>query len=134
MGDEELRIIDIIIYEKDRIIGRRNVGRNESKRQNYEAEVSPIVDMVRDILVELSDENWDDPSNRFKVKVKAIGSLSHKRDKLSIDIHRASGFIRSDVYPVLERVTSYLTSEGYRKSGNDIFDGYNCNIIYRYRG
>lgn len=133
-GDEELRIIDIIIYEKDRIIGRRNVGRNESKRQNYEAEVSPIVDMVRDILVELSDENWDDPSNRFKVKVKAIGSLSHKRDKLSIDIHRASGFIRSDVYPSLERVTSYLASEGYRKSGNDIFDGYNCNIIYRYRG
>ena len=160
-GDELARI-DVIIYEKERIVGVYP-ARNESKRQDYiddqrrrhmgvtdiksdsqlywkiedyEAEVFPIVDMVRDILVELSDENWDDPSNRFKVKVEAIGPLKHKKDKLgiSITIHRASGFIRSDVYPSLERVTSYLTSEGYRKLGDDIFDGYNCNIIYRYRG
>jgi hypothetical protein len=158
-GDELVRI-DVIIYEKERIVGIYP-ARNESKRQDYiddqrrrqmgvtdiksdsqlywkiedyEAEVFPIVDMVRDILVELSDENWDDPSNRFKVKVEAIGPLKHKKDKLgiSITIHRASGFIRSDVYPSLERVTSYLTSEGYRKLADDIFDGYNCNIIYRW--
>ena len=91
---------------------------------------------VRDILVELSDENWDDPTNRFKVKVRAIGPLKHKRDRLGIciDIHRETGFIRKDVYSVLDRVTSYLESEGYRKLGDDIFDGYNCCIIYRWRG
>lgn len=159
-GDELVRI-DVIIFEKDRVVGRRRM--NESKKdyiddqlrrqrgepnviksdsqlywniEDYEKQVFPLVDTVRDILVELSDENWDDPSNRFKVKVEAIGPLKNKMDKLGIciNIHRGSGFIRKDVYPTLERVTSYLESEGYKKLGDDIFDGYNCCIIYRWRG
>ena len=106
----------------------------EKPLSEYEDEVFPLIDTINDILLELSDENWDEQKDRFKFRVEAIGPIKSKDDKLgiSLNIHRDSGFIRSDVYPIIDRITSYLNSEGYTKRGMDIFDGYNCNVIYRY--
>lgn len=89
-----------------------------------------IVDTVNDILIELSDENWDDSVDRFKYRVTET-SNQKGQNGLSIDIHRETGFTRKDVYPTIDRITNYLKSEGYIRYGMDIFDGYNCNVFYR---
>lgn len=102
--------------------------------EKYEKDVFPIIDMVNDILLELTDEKYDLPKERFRVKVEAIGPIHKYTDKLGIviRIRRDDGFILKDIEEVVNRIDSYLESEGYHKSGRVSFDGYDYGMIYRY--
>ena len=110
---------------------------NESKEviENAEKEVFPIINMVSDMLYEITDDNWDLPKDRFKSKVQAVGPLYNSSCKLGIliEISRQSGFIIKDIEPIVSRINSYLESEGYQRVGIDKFDCYGYNMVYRFK-
>jgi hypothetical protein len=85
--------------------------------------VIETIETVKDILLELSDDNWDDINNRFYTEVDTMpcrGMLS-----IYIYISRPSGFIRRDIEDIIDRLSSYLGSLGYENRGTKT--GFNSN-------
>ena len=90
--------------------------------------VIETIQTVKDILLELSDDNWDDSKNRFSTEVEAMpcrGMLS-----IYVYINKPSGYIRKDLEDVINRLSDYLGSLGYEKRGADRFDGYQCKVQF----
>lgn len=117
----------------------KKISKNESSEifttgNQYDAQVSPIIDTLSDICQELKDDNWDDPLSQFSTEIKAVGPLKNKEDKLGIYIRisRREGFVVTKSFEeTLNRIDSFLTSEGYKKKGYHKFDGYHYEILYR---
>ncbi len=84
--------------------------------------VIETVQTIKDILLELSDDNWDDSKNRFHTEVETMpcrGMLS-----IYVYINKPSGYIRKDLEDIISRLSAYLEPLGYEKKGSDRFDGY----------
>jgi hypothetical protein len=85
--------------------------------------VIETIETVKDILLELSDDNWDDINNRFYTEVDTMpcrGMLS-----IYIYISKPSGFIRREIEDIIDRLSSYLGSLGYENRGTKT--GFNSN-------
>lgn len=121
----------VMDYDKDYYYDKKNEAVDYQK---LETEVYPIIDTLNDIFLELTDDNFDIKEKRFRVKIQPCGPLYNYNDKLSIliEILKPEGFLRKDVYPIMDRVDEYLTSEGYCKYGVDKFSGYAYSSVYRY--
>ena len=81
------------------------------------------IENVKDILLELSDDNWDDINNRFYTEVETMpcrGMLS-----IYIYISKPSGFIRRELEDIIDRLSSYLGYLGYENRGTKT--GFNSN-------
>ena len=79
--------------------------------ENY----NEVLDYINDILIDLKDDG-------FEIAINPSGVSNNKhivRQQISITIERSNRFKYSDIMPIVDRLTSYLKTEGYSKIGDN---------------